>query len=702
MRAALALAVLMVTTGACAQGDLWLRGPDTAFCISRERGNVVTGQRDGATIIGACNDIYWWVTEAGKTVLDESADEVTRCETTGDAILLACRVPGLGLEVTKEYRLAAGGRALTKRVTVPVLTSRGTLRVRSVVTLAEGFRSQASYYCQRQSWLASPERTLFGVRQAASITEPVVSGSGWDPRLVVAFDERQAVGHYRLTVRGQYVPPSSVLGAWATSFDQALRYTPTGWDFELLHTLDGEPAPVDATVLYHFCDGDFRDLWREYQALPEVQATMDYDGPQWVSDAAVGSFWNPDPQQLDWQARDARALAGRLGQGTLPMGVFAWSLDGDYETDAPFLNEGGSLIFTPEWFAAGVEAMQTDPRVKLGTYFQGSLIDTETAAFREHPEWALQTEEGKPSYSGFRDNPLGEMPFFSILSPFADHFMERVTAVCRRYRPGWIYLDGGCMFENTDWRLRRPVLPDTWMQFHRRLRETIHAADPSCALLMNAQNMPFADLYWLECGYFSAGSPWRDTIEFCYDSEINHDPQRAMLPLYWQDPPRYLAMCVAFGYTPTSYGLPNKGDFDEGQWRAIDAAWWMRQGRMILKAGAVSPDLFREKSDVVAFAERLPGWVVVPVLSMGEAKQVTVTVNLSDVGLPRDAPQRVQLWRPLEGGTVEDLGSLAPRDGALPVTLDITPGWSGLTLMALGESDVPAGRLPAPTAVPQS
>jgi hypothetical protein len=232
------------------------------------------------------------------------------------------------------------------------------------------------------------------------------------------------------------------------------------------------------------------------------------------------------------------------------------------------------------------------------------------------------------------------------------------------------------------------------MRFHRRLRETIRAADPDCALLMNAQNMPFADLYWLECSYFSPGAAWRDTVEFCYDSEIHHEPERTMLPLYWQDEPRYLAMCVAFGYTPTNYGVPPKGDFSEAQWRAIDAAAWMKQGRLVLKAGAVSPDLFREATDVVAFSEKLPGWVVAPVLSMGEAEQVTVAVNLQQVGLPAEAAQRVQLWRPLESGTVEDLGTVAPVAGALSLSIPITPGWKGLTLVVIGEGDVPAGRLP--------
>ena len=142
------LVALLTVTHAAAQGDVWLRGPDTAFRISRAHGNLVSGQRNGQAIIARCHDAYWWITDTGKTVLDESADVVTQCKADATGVWLTCRVPGVDLEVHKEYRLAAGGRALAKRVTVPVLGKRGVLRVRSVVALDEGFRQRASYYCQ--------------------------------------------------------------------------------------------------------------------------------------------------------------------------------------------------------------------------------------------------------------------------------------------------------------------------------------------------------------------------------------------------------------------------------------------------------------------------------------------------------------------------------------------------------------------------
>lgn len=672
-----------------------LHGDRGEFTISREHGNLQSITAGDRAIAGPCADIYWWLDAEDKTVCDETTDVVTTCDAGEASVRLTCRIPALGIEVQKEYRLAAGGRALSKTVTVPRLSRPGILRVRSVVHLGEAFRQEAKLYCQRQSWTSSRESTLFGIRQARDLTSPVTSGAGWDDRLVAAWSAAQAIGHYRLLVRGKYVPPSSVIGAWGANLDHALRYTETGWDFELVHTMDGEPGPVDATVYYHLCSGDFRDLWREYRELPQFVEANTYPVPEWVKTTAAGGFWHLDPETTDRSLSDAHALATRLGDRSLPLGIFAWSLDGDYETEVPFLNEPGNLIVTPEWFAGRIAAFQSDSRVQMGAYIQGSLIDSATTAFAEHPEWAMQTAEGKPYFSGFRDNPLSEMHFVNILSPWAEHWLARVEAVCRRYDPGWIYLDGGAMFESTEYRLRRPLLPDQWMDLHRRLRQTVRSTGEQRGLLMNAQNHPYGDLYWLECPYFDAAVAWRDAVEFCYDTDIHHEPERAMLPLYWRDEPRYLALCVAFGFTPCLSGIPQNGSFSPAQWRAIDAAYWMRGARPVLTGGVVQPDWLAEDTDVIALPQRIGQFAVIPVLSMGEQERVRLSLSPGKLGLSVDAPLRVRTQSPLRSAKLRDLGEVQPQEGKLAVELEMETGWEGLTLVILGEGDLPLGRLPA-------
>ena len=308
----------------------------------------------------------------------------------------------------------------------------------------------------------------------------------------------------------------------------------------------------------------------------------------------------------------------------------------------------------------------------MGAYIQGNLIDSATTASRA-PGVGDVDPSASPS-SGFRDNPLSDMHFANILA-LSEHWRTRVREVCNAYDPGWIYLDGGAMFESTEYRLRRPVLPDQWMALHLRLHETIRGTGADRALLMNAQNFPYGDLYWLECGYFDSSAPWRAALEFCYDTDIHHEPDRAMLPLYWRDEPRYLALCVAFGYTPCLSGIPQNGNYNPTQWRAIDAAYWMRRGRPVLTAGVVQPDWLTEPTDVVALPERLGDLAVIPVLSMGDVEQVSLSVSLEKLGLPTGAAVRVRLYSPLQSAEVEDFGQVAPQEGKLALGLPMKTGW---------------------------
>ena len=82
-------------------------------------------------------------------------------------------------------------------------------------------------------------------------------------------------------------------------------------------------------------------------------------------------------------------------------------------------------------------------------------------------------------------------------------------------------------------------------------------------------------------------------------------------------------------------------------------------------------------------------------LSMGKAERVTVEVSLAKVGLPATEAVRVWLVKPLEAEAMTDLGMLTPADGVLDVSAPITPGWSGLTLVVLGEEGPRLGVLPA-------
>lgn len=656
--------------------------------VSSARGSLLALTVGETPILAGCQDLYLWRDAAGEVRSSEAEDEVVESRRDGAALTLVCRNRATGEIIRKSYAPAAGGQALAKTVAVGPLQRRGEFSLRSVAALAPAYRQGAWYYTPRQSWTAPAERDLSGVRPAASITSEVISGSGWDNRLVCAFREgAPALGHYRWAVRGEHVMPSAVISAWGSDLTEALTYTPAGWHFRVLHTLDGEREPVSATVHYAVCPGDWLDMWRLYRSQPEHRAWEERPLPEWVTTCQLGGFWQITPADDRPQIEDAHAAAARLEGTHVPLGVFAWSLDGDYETERPFVNEVGTVILTPEYMADRVAAFQSHPGVRLGLYFQGGLIESRSAAFRRHPEWALQTADGKPFFSGFRDNPAGEMYFFNPLEEaWCEHYRARMEAVCRVYRPGWVYCDGGAALETTDYRLRRPVLPDTWNAFFRRQQELVHGTDPQRAVLLNAQCWPYGDLYWLECPYFAAATPWRVAVGFCYDTKALHTPQRTMLPLFWSDERRYLALCVAFGFTPCASG--RLGGWDESVWRAIACAYAMRRAELVLSSRAVSPVWWRESAsgqagDVVCFAERVGEAVVVPVLNFGPTGgPVRVTVDCAEAGVAPGA--HAWLVHPFETGADEDLGEPQPVGGRLTFALNVPTGFGGIRLLVLG------------------
>ncbi|HIE54092.1 MAG TPA: hypothetical protein EYP90_02730, partial [Chromatiaceae bacterium] len=353
-----------------------------------------------------------------------------------------------------------------------------------------------------------------------------------------------------------------------------------GWRFRLLHTTRAEGGPSSGTARYVLFKGDWYDAWRLYKATDGFAKAYEQEIPLWVRKVKYGTFWGPP--LYEGPAKTVKRLCQKLGDAYLTIGVFGWSLDGDYETERPFITETMHLVMTPEYFARCVKALQTDPRAKVGLYVQGTLIDSYSDAFRNHPEWALTDREGRPLDSNMADNPVGRLFIFNPRNDgWVRHFLSRIKALLLKYDPGWLYNDGGAVFEGMDWRTGLPVKVTHWLDITRRMLEVVRSTGPERALLLNAENFPYGDMYWLECPYFSPTIPWRETVEYCFDTEFLHDPRRTMLPLYWRDEDRYLAMCISFGFTPCG---PLTDVFSPKVWRAIEAAWAMRPGELVARS----------------------------------------------------------------------------------------------------------------------
>ena len=658
---------------------------NTKFVLDTKHGNLAAASLAGRAVLSACFDEYWSQADDGsfQARSSELEDEVVGVNTAAGRIEFSCRNAALGLSLTKVYTFGPVASSLRKTVLLRPYSRRQIVHILSRVRLADAFAKSASLYTPRQSWLG--RTLLYGVRKLADIREPVTSTSGWDNRFVVAFqpDRSVAVSHWLSQVDGLWVPCSGAVAEWGKESPAALTYFPDGWRFRTL--LAAENQATSASVDYVLHTGDWYDAWRLYRCLPGLkQAYAHLDAmPAWPQKIKYGSFWNP-PWYTDY-ADATKKLCERLGPDAFfTIGVFGWSLDGDHETDRPFMTEGLSLVLTPEYFSRCVAALQEHPRAKVGLYIQGGLIDSESDLYRTHPDWVFRDAAGQPIDSGFADNPIGRL---YIANPrreeWVRHQLARVQAVCHRYNCGFIYCDGGGYFELVDWADRQVVNFADCRRLNERFLEAVRATGKDRALLINSQNAPFADLSWLECPYFAPAMPWPDTVDFCFDTKCMSDPRYTLEPLYWSDNDRYLAMCIAFGLTPCGDVSPER---PEATWRAIETSYRMKRAQLIFDSSATTPVWWRDGVPIVTFAQRLGKEVIVPVLNFSDREDVTVQVDLAAVGLQNAGPILATASQPLLSASVETLSGKRTKPNRLAFKIKVPNSWRGVTLLTLAPS----------------
>jgi hypothetical protein len=658
------------------------------FEIDPAHGNLAAASLAGSSALSRCYDEYWFQGDDGKISdrSDERDDRVLTTHRQGQSIILTCRNDKLGLDLIKAYAPSPTPGGLRKTVTVKPFARHAILHLMSRARVADAFAPDAYLYTPRQSWGGAT--LLFGVRPLADVKQETKSTSGWDNRFVVAFhrDRSLAISHWRSEVDGVWVPHSGIAGAWGQEPFAALTYLPDGWRFRLLFCAENTTASASADYVLH--RGDWYDAWALYKDAPGFKSTYRglADIPAWCRQIKYGTFWN-GPEYESFAASTAK-LADRLGPDAyVSVGVFGWSLDGDYETARPFLQETLGLAMTPAYMRRCVSAIQQHPRVKTGLYIQGGLIDEDSQCFRDHPDWVIHGRDGKPFDSGFADNPTSHMYLGDArVRGWVDHFHSRIAAVCKAYDCGWIYLDGGGYSEDLDGTRRTVTGFPEWLKLNEGVLKAVRSTGADRGLLVNCQNAPFGDMSWLECGYFAPEVPWRETVDFCFDTEALQDPRYTLEPLYWSDNDRYLAMCIAFGFTPCGDVSVEK---PEATWRAIDAAYRMKLGRLILNSAATSPVWWRDAGSVVTFAERVGDDVVVPVLNFGASSQgelpdqIEVTVDLAAVGIRSAKPIRAETYRPLLSATIETVQPRSTDHGKLTFDLTVPKSWSGLTLLTL-------------------
>ena len=125
---------------------------------------------------------------------------------------------------------------------------------------------------------------------------------------------------------------------------------------------------------------------------------------------------------------DLIAAAGRMG-----MDVF--TIDVGWQADY------GDNAVNRKVFPNGLEEIQAAVEqrgMRLGLYVPLAVVSTNTAVYREHPEWVCTDRYGKPKFTGTVDGPL---PVMCLATPYREVAAKRISDLIDRYHPPYVKVD---------------------------------------------------------------------------------------------------------------------------------------------------------------------------------------------------------------------------------------------------------------------
>jgi alpha-galactosidase len=125
---------------------------------------------------------------------------------------------------------------------------------------------------------------------------------------------------------------------------------------------------------------------------------------------------------------DLIAAAGR-------MGIDVFTIDDGWQA------EYGDNAINRKLFPNGLDEIRTaveERGMRLGLWVPGAVISTNTAAYREHPEWICRDRNGNPK---FTKTMAGSQAVMCLASPYREVAAKRISELIGRYHLHYVKMD---------------------------------------------------------------------------------------------------------------------------------------------------------------------------------------------------------------------------------------------------------------------
>ena len=600
------------------EGCYILKSNSLAVAVSSQTG-AVAGIWDlrlqNKLVIRNTNDEYRIADENGTEKTSESNDKVISVRQNGKKIIVKCRNEILDrVEITKTYRFANSAQELSRRVEFHNIGSKGYfIEYFHRAELDSVFAQSGHFNLHADDYLGPGDMT---------------------------FDSRKykrIVAQYRYRINDKYVMVRS-----GFNFSNEYRYGKSGWFApvfaDYLQTGSKSSAEIRVLVLA----GDEFDYYSYYDNLPEVRKVYDIDVSRW--------FWKKCRMDAMYMGRNLPLLA-KLRE--TPCMTTRWNLNllwGDYFSQGKLVcgtpKKPRPTVLAKDIARENYDFIKSAPHWRISMYTWLWSIARETRTLKEHPEFVVTTRKGKFDYSGWRHDLTGERSYLKEIraAGFMEYFLNQYRQYAQKMGVQFVYIDG-CPsgISRLDWRLKTVEQNYDWLEYFRKVRQTIRSVKPDGFLFVNNPNQPYSD-----GGYYEDHSmikkmkkDWRAYAHRLMVLKYRERPKRWHALLYWTEAskPVYSDYTLGLGFTYSNGGT---------EWHAIklkayvDAAWELRGSKMVM--AVESPCFLRGTTNFEVYSLRKGCEGLVSIINRGN-KDATVPVRLNAEKMGFNPEKPVYVWQ---------------------------------------------------------
>ncbi|MFA6716727.1 MAG: LamG-like jellyroll fold domain-containing protein, partial [Victivallaceae bacterium] len=583
-------------------------------------------------------------------------NDQTKAENNPKIISVICKNSVCGLKIIKTYELWNKERKLIKKVDFSIDNSdKLLLKYAGVLNFNHDLRKDSYYHVRNERDSYAP----FLVKASDVKHQRKVDNlRGMSQICLVNLKKKYGVGQYKYLINNRY----DLKYGLGTSY-----YTPTGWIIAVGGDFIGKDKKFSAEVHYTIFPGDHVQFHLDYMNLPAYRKANDYQTPDWLKDVRFVAGWN---EVHEIGVRISPEDFMKIFEKDEPLFGYVLSPWDDpmWENYGDFLD--GELELYPKVGLGRIKRFKSVkaicPQLRLSCYTWHYAVGPKSKIFLNHPEWLVYNENDKPQcLADFVAYKLNSIFRQRICEPeYIRYACDRVKRLLVKLGYDTYYTDDISISRvSVDWRTKTVIHNYHWINYWKKIRETVKSVDKDKVYLANAYP---PDIIGPDCGLLEAGGAlidpkksakrgrkrWTAIADRFFMAKLYQPGEsRWVAPVFWghkgiktirNNDPYYSNYLIGLGMKPMSAGEAD-AEFMGSTFNSllsklpyIDAAYETRGVRIVNTD--ILPCWWRDDGNIEAYTLRQGNAFLIPVISHERKNtQVRLTFSSEKAGLDKNS-----------------------------------------------------------------